>query len=76
MSQATVDLVRRELRFAADAPQARAAPGYWKASAQRLLRDPVTIAVTLVLLRHHLHLARRTAGGGVPIRTPAACWRG
>jgi peptide/nickel transport system permease protein len=44
MSQATIDI------SLVDAPHAAAAPGYWKAVAQRLLRDPVTIAVTLVLL--------------------------
>jgi len=46
MSQATIDIVRRELA-PIETPQA--APGYWKAVGQRLLRDPVTIAVTLVL---------------------------
>jgi peptide/nickel transport system permease protein len=50
MSQTTADFVRRELQVAADAPQAAPTPGYWKAVARRLGRDPVTIAVTLVLL--------------------------
>jgi peptide/nickel transport system permease protein len=49
MSQATIDLVGRELETPVGAPQAAPAPGYWKAVGQRLLRDPVTIAVTLVL---------------------------
>src|SRR4051794_38203435 len=48
MSQATIDLVRRELG-PIETPLVAAAPGYWKAVGQRLLRDPVTIAVTLVL---------------------------
>ncbi len=49
MSQATADLVRRELGPVEIAPVA-AAPGYWKAVGQRLMRDPVTIAVTVILL--------------------------
>ncbi|MEJ0018630.1 MAG: ABC transporter permease [Acetobacteraceae bacterium] len=49
MSQATIDLARRELAPPETAP-VQAAPGYWKAVGQRLLRDPVTIIVTLVLL--------------------------
>jgi peptide/nickel transport system permease protein len=48
MSQATLDLIRRELPLP-ETPQVAAAPGYWKAVSQRLLRDPVTIAVTLIL---------------------------
>ena len=48
MSQATLDLIRRELPLH-ETPQVAAAPGYWKAVGQRLLRDPVTIAVTLML---------------------------
>jgi len=50
MSQATIDLVRRELDVSADTPQTAPTPGYWKSVAQRLSRDPVTVAVTLVLL--------------------------
>jgi peptide/nickel transport system permease protein len=50
MSQAAIDFVRRDLDSAADAPQAAPTPGYWKSVAQRLARDPVTLAVTLVLL--------------------------
>ena len=49
MSQATVDLVRRELAPVEITPVA-ATPGYWKSVGQRLMRDPVTIAVTVVLL--------------------------
>ncbi|MGE0224390.1 MAG: ABC transporter permease [Acetobacteraceae bacterium] len=45
MSEATIDLPGRAL---ADAP-AQPSPGYWKSVGQRLLRDPVTIVVTLVL---------------------------
>jgi peptide/nickel transport system permease protein len=50
MSQATVDFVRRELQTSDGALSAAPTPGYWRSVAQRLLRDPVTIAVTLVLL--------------------------
>jgi len=50
MSQATVDFVRRDRQVSVDAPQATPTPGYWKSVVQRLSRDPVTIAVTLVLL--------------------------
>jgi peptide/nickel transport system permease protein len=50
MSQATIDLVRRELDVSLDLPQVAPTPGYWKSVAQRLSRDPVTVAVTLVLL--------------------------
>src|ERR1700678_2077049 len=50
MSQATVDFVRRDRQVSADAPQATPTPGYWKSVVQRLSRDPVTIAVTLMLL--------------------------
>ncbi len=46
MSQATIDIGRHD---AFEAAQAAATPGYWKAVGQRLLRDPVTIAVTLIL---------------------------
>jgi peptide/nickel transport system permease protein len=59
MSEATFDIkpndsrpgkvAHRALSAAADAPAAPA-PGYWKSVAQRLSRDPVTIAVTIVLL--------------------------
>jgi peptide/nickel transport system permease protein len=49
MSDATIDFVRRELQAEADTPAAPA-PGYWKSVRQRLARDPVTIAVSLVLL--------------------------
>jgi peptide/nickel transport system permease protein len=50
MSQATIDFVQGKPQVAVDAPQAPPAPGYWKAVAQRLSHDPVTMAVTLVLL--------------------------
>jgi len=50
MSQTTVEFARRELDISSDVPQAPPAPGYWKAVAQRLARDPVTIVVTLILL--------------------------
>jgi peptide/nickel transport system permease protein len=46
MSHATIDLARPQV---ADAVPPAAAPGYWKAVRQRLLRDPVTIAVTAIL---------------------------
>src|ERR1700728_583091 len=49
MSDATIDFIRRELTAQADAPAAPT-PGYWKSVRQRLARDPVTIAVSLVLL--------------------------
>ena len=49
MSQATIDFVGGELDTPAETPQPAPAPGYWKAAGQRLLRDPITIAVTLVL---------------------------
>jgi peptide/nickel transport system permease protein len=49
MSQAAIDLVRRELETPVEALQSIPTPGYWKAVGQRLLRDPVTIVVTLVL---------------------------
>lgn len=48
MSDATLDF-RNSTLAGADAPAAPA-PGYWKSVGQRLLRDPVTIAVTLILL--------------------------
>ncbi|MBN8902694.1 MAG: ABC transporter permease [Rhodospirillales bacterium] len=48
MSDATIDTAQRVLP-AADAPAAPA-PGYWKSVGQRLLRDPVTIIVTLMLI--------------------------
>ncbi|MBN8896824.1 MAG: ABC transporter permease, partial [Rhodospirillales bacterium] len=48
MSDATIDTAQRVLP-AADAP-ASPAPGYWKSVSQRLARDPVTIAVSLVLI--------------------------
>ena len=41
MSQATIDLVRRELQVDSEPVQAAPTPGYWKAAAQRLTRDPV-----------------------------------
>ncbi len=50
MSQTVADFVRRELPASADALPAAPTPGYWRSVAQRLSRDPVTIAVTLVLL--------------------------
>jgi peptide/nickel transport system permease protein len=50
MSHTTLDeFSTRGLPIAAELPAAPA-PGYWKSVAQRLSRDPVTIAVTLVLL--------------------------
>jgi peptide/nickel transport system permease protein len=49
MSDATIDFVRERLQAQADAPAAPT-PGYWKSVRQRLARDPVTIAVSLVLL--------------------------
>jgi peptide/nickel transport system permease protein len=50
MSHATLDEFRTgALPAAADLPAAPA-PGYWKSVGQRLSRDPVTIAVTLVLI--------------------------
>jgi peptide/nickel transport system permease protein len=50
MSQTTAAFVRRELDPSVGTLTATPAPGYWKAVSQRLARDPVTIAVTLVLL--------------------------
>jgi len=50
MSQTTVDFLRRPLPISEEATQAPPAPGYWRAVAQRLARDPVTIGVTVVLL--------------------------
>jgi peptide/nickel transport system permease protein len=49
MSDATIDFVRQAQRATADAPAAPT-PGYWKSVRQRLAHDPVTIAVSLVLL--------------------------
>lgn len=49
MSQATADFVRRELA-PPEVPQVAVSPGYWTSVRQRLLRDPVTVAVTLILL--------------------------
>jgi peptide/nickel transport system permease protein len=50
MSHTVADeFATRALPTAAD-PQAVPAPGYWKSVGQRLSRDPVTIAVTIVLL--------------------------
>jgi peptide/nickel transport system permease protein len=50
MSHATMDeFATRALPAAADLP-AVPAPGYWKSVGQRLTRDPVTIAVTLMLI--------------------------
>ncbi len=48
MSDATLDF-RNHTITVADAP-ANPAPGYWKSVGQRLVRDKVTVAVTLVLL--------------------------
>jgi peptide/nickel transport system permease protein len=49
-----------------EAPPVVAAPGYWKAVGQRLLRDPVTIAVTLVLCGIiFLSLAAPLVTGGI-----------
>jgi len=48
MSGTTIDISKARLP---DIPVARpATPGYWKAVGQRLLRDPVTIGVSVVLL--------------------------
>src|ERR1700683_2096785 len=50
MSNITMDeFATSALPAAADLPAAPT-PGYWKSVGQRLLRDPVTIAVTLVLI--------------------------
>ena len=50
MSHATMDeFTTSAMPVAADIPAAQA-PGYWKSVGQRLSRDPVTIAVTLMLL--------------------------
>jgi len=49
MSDATIDFIPRELSTPVDAPAAPT-PSYWKSVRQRLARDPVTIAVSLVLL--------------------------
>src|SRR6202050_4975503 len=50
MSNITMDeFATSALPAAADLPAAPA-PGYWKSVGQRLSRDPVTIAVTLVLI--------------------------
>jgi peptide/nickel transport system permease protein len=50
MSHTTIDeFSTRALPVAAD-PPAVPTPGYWKSVGQRLSRDPVTIAVTLVLI--------------------------
>jgi hypothetical protein len=38
MSQATIDLVRRELETPTEVAQSAPTPGYWKAVGQRLLR--------------------------------------
>jgi len=65
MSQATAEFVRRG-PSAVEAPPVVAAPGYWKAVGQRLLRDPVTIAVTLVLCGIiFLSLAAPLVTGGI-----------
>jgi len=45
MSEATLELPRHA---AAELP-ASPAPGYWKSVGQRLVRDPVTVVVTLIL---------------------------
>jgi peptide/nickel transport system permease protein len=49
MSDITIDFVRREHLSEADAPAAPS-PSYWRSVRQRLARDPVTIAVSLVLM--------------------------
>src|SRR5690349_21253963 len=49
MSQATVELIRGELPTQIESTPASPTPGYRKSVGQRLLRDPVTIAVTLVI---------------------------
>jgi peptide/nickel transport system permease protein len=50
MSHTTIDeFATGALPGAAD-PPAAPAPGYWKSVGQRLSRDPVTIAVTLVII--------------------------
>jgi peptide/nickel transport system permease protein len=67
MSQTTADLVRRELEAPAALPAMAPTPGYWKAVSQRLARDPVTIAVTLVLLGIvFISLAAPLVSGGDP----------
>jgi peptide/nickel transport system permease protein len=48
MSDVTIDFIRAQTAAEAEAPAA--APGYWKSVRQRLARDPVTIAVSLILL--------------------------
>lgn len=50
MSQSTMDeFATRAMPSATDVPAAPA-PGYWKSVGQRLVRDPITIGVTLVLI--------------------------
>jgi len=48
MSEATYDLP--STRVAAAEQPAAPTPGYWKSVGQRLIRDPVTVLVTLVLM--------------------------
>ncbi len=50
MSHTTMDEFATGARPGADDVPAAAAPGYWKSVGQRLARDPVTLAVTLVLI--------------------------
>lgn len=50
MSQTTVDFITRQLTISEEALQTPPAPGYWRAVGQRLARDPVTIAVTIILM--------------------------
>jgi len=50
MSQTAADFARAELDVPTGMPAGASASGYWKAVSQRLARDPVTIAVTLILL--------------------------
>ena len=50
MSHTTMDEFATAARPAADDVPAAPAPGYWKSVGQRLARDPVTLAVTLVLI--------------------------
>ncbi len=49
MSQAAIDFIARDTQ-AAETPQIAPTQGYWKAVGQRLLHDPVTVVVTLILL--------------------------
>jgi peptide/nickel transport system permease protein len=50
MSHTTVDFIRQNLPISDEVGQAPPSPGYWRAVGQRLARDPVTLAVTIILL--------------------------